>query len=217
MKTQNPIIGRFKGSAGGMTGCKVFDKNVLRAKAFEVSNPKTQAQTTQRDYFKSLSALVATFSEEQLRELFGQKPKSKSRRNALSQQLAEYYDINGVDKTIKYSDIITLGNARMMNFGTTSCTISSGTVSVELDAAVKANNDVKNYRFISAIVNETKGEIIMPVTNNKVETGTLSISAPSTWENTDTVHAIPLITNALYDASAIGGFIIKVRPEKPKK
>ena len=213
MKTQNPIIGRFKGSAGGMTGCKVFDKNVLRAKAFEVSNPKTQAQTTQRDYFKSLSALVATFSEEQLRALFAQKPKAMSRRNALSKQLAECYQVAGVDKTIKFSDINTLGNARVMDFGTTTCTISSGTVSVGLDAAVKANNDVKNNYFVAAIVNDTKGEIIMPDTNNKVETGTLSITAPSTWENTDTVHAIPLITDQTASFSGFGATSVSKRPK----
>ena len=39
MKVQNPIIGRARGSAGGMTFCKNYDKNVARAKAFEVSNP----------------------------------------------------------------------------------------------------------------------------------------------------------------------------------
>ena len=47
-KVQNPIIGRAKGSAGGMTFSKNYDKNVMRAKAFEVNNPNTQAQQTQR-------------------------------------------------------------------------------------------------------------------------------------------------------------------------
>ena len=79
MKTQNPWMGRMKGSAGSMTGCKVYDKNVMRAKAFEVNNPKTQAQQTERGFFAQLIAAVATLSDAQLRTLYPQKPKTKSR------------------------------------------------------------------------------------------------------------------------------------------
>jgi hypothetical protein len=110
MKVQNPIIGRARGSAGGMTFCKNYDKNVARAKAFEVANPKTAAQTTQRNYFKQLSALVATVTDEQLRTLFGQKPKAMSRRNALSAQLAPANTTADNVKSIDFSKIGAIGN-----------------------------------------------------------------------------------------------------------
>ena len=88
MKVQNPIIGRSRGSAGGMTFCKNYDKNVARAKAFEVSNPNTPAQQNQRTFFKGVSVVTSMFTPDELRTLFPQKPKAMSRRNALSKQIA---------------------------------------------------------------------------------------------------------------------------------
>ena len=87
MKMQSPWMGRVSGSAGQMTGCKMYDSNVMRAKAFEVANPNTQAQKTQRDFFTEVSKIVAGVSEAELRSLFGQLPKKMSRRNALSKQM----------------------------------------------------------------------------------------------------------------------------------
>lgn len=110
MKTQNPIIGRSKGSAGGMTFCKVYDKNVARAKAFEVSNPKTQAQQTERGFFAQLMGAVATVSEDQLRSIFPQKPKTKSRRNMLTTQLSSAFSVDGTTKSLDYSKIEQFGN-----------------------------------------------------------------------------------------------------------
>ena len=196
MKVQNPIIGRARGSAGGMTFCKNYDKNVARAKAFEVSNPKTQAQQTQRAFFAQLTALCSDFSDDQLRFLFPSKPKTMSRRNALSKQIAQSYAIDGTEKTIDYADIDTLGNAPVMDFGTTTCTIDRNSVTVALDNSVKTNQSIADFDFVAAIVNETKGKISLSGDNSTVSRGTLVLTVPSGWEETDTVHAIPLITNS---------------------
>lgn len=193
MKIQSPWMGRIKGSAGNMTGCKVYDKNVMRAKAFEVTNPNTQAQQTQRGFFAELTATCTDFSEELLRALFPQKPKTMSRRNAISKQIAESYAINGVVKSIDYEDITTLGNASVMDFGTTSCTNSSGTITVALDASVKANAQYADNYMGTIVWNETKGQFVAPDTNINVQTGELSFSAPAGWENADAIHAIPFI------------------------
>ncbi|MBO7182835.1 MAG: hypothetical protein J6V49_01735 [Bacteroidales bacterium] len=110
MKTQNPWIGRVKGSAGNMTGCKVYDKNVLRAKAFEVSNPNTASQQTQRNFFKQVSGIASTVSEEELRSLFGMKPKAMSRRNMLSKQIAAATAVVDGVKIVDFSKIEAIGN-----------------------------------------------------------------------------------------------------------
>lgn len=213
-KVQNPVIGRAKGSAGGMTFSKVYDKNVMRAKAFEVSNPKTAAQTDQRDYFKSVSAQVAGFTVDMLRALFPSKPKGISRRNAIFKQLAEYTQfVEGV-KTMKLADLKTIGNAPTMDFGTTTATISSGTITVGLDAAVKANTQVANLYFVAAVVNDTKQEISLDVTNALVSVGTLNITAPQGWEDTDTIHAIPLITDAIAAFTSFGTLSVSQRPAR---
>ena len=216
MKTQNPWMGRFKGSAGNMTGCKVYDKNVLRAKAFEVSNPNTTAQQTQRNFFKQLAGLVATFSDEQLRTLFGQKPKAMSRRNALSKQLAVSYVVVNGRKEIDYNDITTLGNAPTMDFGETQVSLSRGTIVVRLDNNVSNNTSLSDYHFIVALVNAKKGVIYMPCESASVNDGALTLSTPADWTDNDNVFAIPLVTNSTTQVAdkGFGSFIIKQRPEK---
>ncbi len=214
MKTQNPIIGRARGSAGGMTFCKVYDKNVARAKAFEVSNPNTPAQQVQRTYFRSLSALVASFTDEQLRTLFPSKPKAMSRRNALAKQLGASKTIDDGAKVIDYSDILTLGNASTFDFGTTTCAFSSGDIAVALDAAVVANTYYADNYFIAAVVNETKGDILLTVTSAKVSVGALTIDTPAGWETTDTIHAIPLITDSKAAVVGFGTINVNERPAR---
>ena len=112
MKTQNPWMGRARGSAGNMTSSKVYDKNVMRAKAFEVNNPKTAAQTNERNFFAEAQKVCQTVSEEQLHSLFGVKPKSKSRRNALLSQLLEAYSITNGVKDFDFSKLNSIGNGQ---------------------------------------------------------------------------------------------------------
>lgn len=206
MKVQNPIIGRARGSAGGMTFCKNYDKNVARAKAFEVSNPKTQAQQTQRAFFALLTALCSDFSDDQLRFLFPSKPKTMSRRNALSKQIALSYEINGTEKTIDYADIDTLGNAPVMDFGDTVCEVVDDAFKVTLDNSVKQNQSLGDFDFIVAMVNETKGEISLTTNYAAVSVGVLTPAIPTTWSLDDDVHAIPLITNSKNGAISTVGF-----------
>lgn len=217
MKVQNPIIGRARGSAGGMTFCKNYDKNVARAKAFEVSNPKTQAQQTQRAFFAALTALTMDFSDEQLRTLFPNKPKTMSRRNALSKQIAESYAVEGTEKTINYADIETLGNAPVMDFGVTTCEFEGPNIMVRLDDEVKANESLSDYDFIAAIVNETKGQIYLSANTADVGKGYVPYDIPSGWEITDSIHAIPLITNIKSDSGVQPGFGTMIIVRRPPR
>lgn len=217
MKTQNPWMGRFRGSAGNMTGCKVYDKNVLRAKAFEVSNPNTPAQQNQRTFFKEVSELTAMFSEEEMRTLFPAKPKAMSRRNALSKQLAEDNKTVEGQKVVDYANIDTLGNASTMDFGTTTCAYSGQNIAVGLDAGVIANTVYATNNFCAAIVNVTKGEIYMAPEAGVVGTGTLTITKPTSWETTDTIHAIPFILDsksAGMQTVSFGTLAVTKRPAK---
>lgn len=115
MKIQSPWMGRVRGSAGNMTGSKVYDKNVMRAKAFEVSNPNTQAQQTERSFFAEVSQCVSSVSEAELRSLFGVKPKGMSRRNALTKQVSEAYSIDGSSKTLDFSKLLSIGNGEKID------------------------------------------------------------------------------------------------------
>ena len=142
-------------------------------------------------------------------------PKGMGRRNALTRQFTEYYtDVNG-QKTMDLAQLMTVGNAPTMDFGTTTCAIATNKINVELDAAVKANTAVKNNYFMAVIINDTKNLVVFPITNNKVETGTLEIDLPNGWEDTDTVHAIPLITDATEAFTSLGTMGVTERPARP--
>lgn len=206
MKIQSPWMGRIKGSAGNMTGCKVYDKNVMRAKAFEVSNPNTAAQQTQRSFFASLVDLCSDFSEAQLRTLFPSKPKTMSRRNAITKQIAVSYEVDGTTKSIDFADIDTLGNAPVMDFGVTTCVASESAFVVTLDNSVKQNQELASNDFIVAMVNETKGEISLTASCAAVSVGKLTPAIPVTWSLDDKVHAIPLITESKGGKIALVGF-----------
>lgn len=215
MKVQNPWIGRMRGSAGGMTGCKVYDKNVMRAKAFEVANPNTPAQQTQREFFAEINELTKSFSKELLQTLFPQKPKSMSRRNALTKQIAESYSIDGTEKDVDYSDITTLGNAPVMDFGTTTAVFSNGQIAVNLDQSVSSNVVLGEYYFFVALVNETKGAISITTENGQVSDGSILAAIPTGWETTDTIHAIPFITDSKSAITSFGSMSVNERPARP--
>ena len=214
MKIQSPWMGRIKGSAGNMTGCKVYDKNVMRAKAFEVSNPRTTAQVTQRDFFAELTALCSDFTTEQLRCMFPQKPKAMSRRNMLTSQIAENYSVAGKTKSINFATIDTLGNAKVMDFGTTTCVYDTNKWNVTLDNSVKANTELADYYFIVALVNETQGKISLTTESALVSTGTLDLNNLSGWLSTDTVHAIPFVTNSKSAPASFGTLGVTKRPTR---
>lgn len=213
-KVQNPVIGRSKGSAGGMTFSKVYDKNVMKAKAFEVSNPNTIAQQKQRSYFKIVSALAAVFTVEQLRFLFPQRPKGISRRNGIFKQLAEFTQVVAGEKLPKLADLMSIGNAPTLDMGVTTCAISGGNINVGLDASLRANEELKDFYFCAAIVNDTQNLIVLSGDNAKVETGTLSVTLPDGWEDTDSVHAIPLITDTTEAFTSFGTLSVTKRPAR---
>ena len=214
MKIQSPWMGRIKGSAGNMTGCKVYDKNVMRAKAFEVSNPRTTAQVTQRDFFAKLTALCSDFTTEQLRCLFPQKPKAMSRRNMLTSQIAENYSVNGTTKSIDFSTIDTLGNAPVMDFYTTSFSVNQGSMGTTLDEQLETMPLYKDNYFFVAYVNETLGEIYIPPVFELVSNNAMSIPLPSGWEDNDTIHPIPFITDAKTAPTGFGTMSVMKRPPR---
>lgn len=212
MKIQSPWMGRIRGSAGQMTGCKVYDKNVLRAKAFEVTNPNTAAQQVQREFFASLTALCSDFSDELLRTLFPAKPKTMSRRNAITKQIAASNTMTGGEKVIDFAAIDTLGNASVMDFGLTSATISNGKLTVTLSQTVTANTIYADNYFFFIAINETKKEIVAPAQFNTVDNAEIEMTAPNGWLSTDSIHAIPFITGTKTAPSGFGTMGVIKRP-----
>lgn len=214
MKTQLPWINRAKGSAGGMTACKVYDKNVFRAKPYEVNNPKTQKQTTQRDFFKEVSALVATFTDEQLRTLYPNAPKGMSRRNALTKQLSEYFSVSGTTKSVDYANIDTLGNAKTMDFGEISLSVVDTSFVISINPNAITDQSLYDYKICLILIEETTGKIAFVTTDNAVDDYNYGAPVPAGWDTDNEIHGFPLITDSKVQLQEFGSFHIMRRPEK---
>lgn len=216
MKIQSPWMGRVRGSAGNMTGSKLYDKNVLRAKAFEVSNPNTAAQQTERNFFAQVADCCASVSEEQLRSLFGVKPKSMSRRNALTKQLSAAFTIDGTNKVLDFSKLPAIGNGEKINVP----------IYEYKDGNVVEYTEVSLSQFGSnASIDTNVVFVIFDSDENKI----IIFNSPSTLQESPTPYPIlyggPQIKNGfMYPTCAadgsnvyqrgFGSFIIKTRAEK---
>ena len=215
-KVQNPIIGRAKGSAGGMTFSKNSDQNVMRAKAFEVNNPKTQAQTTQRNFFKQVQQIAASVTPAQLRSLFGVKPKKMSRRNALTKQIAAAYSVDGTTKSVDFSKLLAIGNGEKV------------TTPIEIVQDSTTEGKVYNISMFGTKANENTTLILVGFdTDNKrihlintgltladIDNDTLSGGyGPMDFENGFVYATCPTNGKRVLN-QAYGSFIIKTRGEK---
>lgn len=161
MKGQFPWIGRSRGSAGGMTTSKINDKNVMRAKAFEVTNPKTAAQVMQRDFFKEVQEVCASVTEDQLRSLFGVKPKTMTRRNALSKQIAAAYTISNGVKSVDFSKLLAIGNGEKINVPIVPITNGVGDNNIEWNPNVYHKSNDEDTLLIYVIFDSTNNKIVV--------------------------------------------------------
>lgn len=216
MKTQNPWMGRMKGSAGSMTGCKVYDKNVMRAKAFEVSNPKTQSQQTERGFFALLIAAVATLSDAQLRTLYPQKPKTKSRRNMLTTQLSSAFSVDGTTKSLDFAEVLTIGNGPKTDAAMYHVTsVANETIKLEETAETLGLEAESQANFILVIFNATTSSIMMVNTAMSLVNQTVNLMEIGCSEG-DEVYFFPSVEAKGEDVylRGFGSFIIKTRAEK---
>lgn len=216
MKGQFPWIGRSRGSAGGMTTSKINDKNVMRAKAFEVTNPKTAAQVMQRDFFKQVQEVCASVTEDQLRSLFGVKPKTMTRRNALSKQIAAAYTITDGVKSVDFSKLLTIGNGEKVDVNIYHTSYSEGgdIFRYEYDKLNVPNQDETNLIFV--IFNATRKQIFIINTDVTADDDVTMDSIQIPFGTTDDCYVYPTCAVSGGDVSSkgFGSFIIKTRPEK---
>lgn len=194
MKGQFPWIGRSCGSAGGMTTSKINDKNVMRAKAFEVTNPNTPAQKTQRDFFKEVQKLSAQFSQEELRWLFPQKPKSMSRRNALSKQLAEAYTKDNTGKYFSISRLKKIGDAKPISINNFQVTEEDDTLTISWVSGLQSDRSFLYNNVAALTYNSVTKQMKIIFKNSKFVTDAIDIFEEGEW-NPDNEYYIYLIVS----------------------
>lgn len=215
-KVQNPIIGRARASAGGMTFTKNYDKNVMRSKPFEVKNPKTAAQVKQRDFFKQVQGIVATVSDEQLRSLFGDMPKAMSRRNALSKQVAAAYSMNGNSKVVDFSKLGAIGNGEKVTTPIVQFTNGTSTDLTTITAAMLNVNDNQNPNFILVAFDTVNNGIFVVNTQDALEDSETTADVVTQFDANFTGYAYVTCATSGEDVylRGFGSFIIKTRAVK---
>lgn len=216
MKTQNPWMGRARGSAGNMTSSKIYDKNVMRAKAFEVSNPNTTAQQSERGFFRQVMDCCASVSDEQLRSLFGVKPKSMARRNALTQQLTAAFSVVDGEKTLDFSKLEAIGNGKKVTTPIVHY-VDGGT---EDDTTITKDmlgvSASQNPNLLLVVFNSDTNKIEIYNSSAKVEDEVVTDNVVGS--ESDLLNGYAYVTccatgDDVYDRG-FGSFIIKTRPEK---
>lgn len=84
--TQNPIIGRAKGQAGGMVFTTLNGKNIMKAKTHEYRDANTAVQSANRLFHKSIVRMAASLKTV-ARSLFLTQPTDMPAFSKLVQQL----------------------------------------------------------------------------------------------------------------------------------
>lgn len=216
MKTQNPWMGRARGSAGNMTSSKVYDKNVMRAKAFEVNNPKTAAQTNERNFFAECQALSQTLSEEQLRTLFGVKPKSKSRRNALLTQLLSNYDFAEETKIFTFGKNSFFGNGPKVNTPVIEMGTPGETYGEDYTVEMFGSNAKATSSVFLVGINTTQKSLFVLDLDMNIERCMNGYNLSVYFDENDEVSFYPTIevNGKALDRPAYGSFSIKTHVDK---
>ena len=216
MKVQSPWMGRVKGSAGNMTGCKMYSSNVMRAKAFEVANPKSAAQTTQRDFFAEVSQVVSSVTDAELRTLFPQLPKKMARRNMLNKQIAAANTVEGAVKSVDFSKLNKIGNGPEINVAMYHVSsVAAGTYTLEETADTLGIAADSQANLVILLFNVTTNSISILNTNLTVANQDFNAVAAGCAVG-DEVYFFPSVSVKGDNVSLrnFGSFIIKTRAEK---
>lgn len=207
-------MGRAKGSAGGMTASKVYDKNVLKAKAFEVNNPNTAAQQNQRNFFKEVSDLVNQLTEEQCRFLCPKAPKGMSRRNFLSKQLASFVTTSSGQKVVDLMNVNTLGNAKEVEMMDVSFVSEGETGYFEFDETSDYAVRNSNYYPTFLLTTSKTRQILLINSTKKFSEGVSQEIDISMFPTTQSYNVICFNTKSTTPLTGFGTMIAAERPKK---
>lgn len=105
-KAQNPLTGQMSGSMGNFVTTRLGNVNIVRAKAFEPRDAKTEAQVKQRDGFKLIVDLFPALGSIPA-EGFVQQPANASVYTAfIAANIPEAIDKSGETVVIDYKKLV---------------------------------------------------------------------------------------------------------------
>ena len=133
-KIKQGILGGFKGKVGTVIGSSWNGIAYMRGLPQSQKDPKTAAQSAQRDFFREVQDLVGQLSYKQLVFLFPESVQGMSRRNLLVKQLSTDPLVAEGSKHADLADITSLGNAPTADLPDVSIVASRSAVTISWDA-----------------------------------------------------------------------------------
>ena len=218
-KIKQGILGGFRGKVGTVIGASWNGISYMKGRPQSVRNPRTDAQTQQRNFFKELQGLVSQLSDEQLISLFPSVTRGMTRRNMLTRQLAAAAAVVDDVKTVDLSTLEGIGNGERIDSPMLECLVTdtNGVLDIfaEPEVAVAIGKPAE-ANFIAVAYNITQKRI--GIFNTEVTDPSMGVEIPvGNWgEVGDSVRFY--LTYAAKGENVylrgFGSFIIKTRAEK---
>ncbi|MCQ2320632.1 MAG: DUF6266 family protein [Bacteroidales bacterium] len=217
------ILGGFSGKVGTVIGSSWKGISYMKGRAQSVKNPKTAAQTMQRNYFKQLAALAAQLSDDQIHALFPRSVKGMTPRNLLLRQLDACAVISDDVKSVDLSLLEGIGNGDKINSPMLEKQIEDcGDIGLPMLSVVLTADELAAIgkpdaaNFILVAYNTTKSEITIINTDLASAEYDTPILTPKSWEVGDVVRGYLTYAASGEDVSmrGFGSFIIKTRTVK---
>lgn len=219
-KIKQGILGGFKGKVGTVIGASWNGISYMRGIAQSVKNPKTAAQTKQRDFFKEVLDIAGQFSNEQMNFLFPNTPSGMTRQNVLVKQLTAVAADDGDTKSVDLGNINSLGNAATADMPDVTIAASGENLTVSWDGAGDFRAEHGDEYPTIFVANVTKKKVYL--VNSTVAIGTsgaqsFNVGLAAYGEATDTFSGFMMTTGSKIALVGFGTMIVTKRPARPKK
>ena len=217
------ILGGFNGKVGTVVGASWKGIAYMRGQAQSVRNPKTAAQVMQRNFFAQLTSLASQLSDDQLRSLFPQSVKGKTRRNLLQRQLSACAVTADGEKSIDLTQLEGIGNGEKINSPMLTTEIAemgpptAPTIGILIEYdTLRTIEKPADANYIVVAYNITKGRIGVFQTPYTGTDFNIDVDVKGWGDIGDTVRFYITYAASGENVSmrGFGSFIIKTRAEK---
>ena len=217
------ILGGFNGKVGTVVGASWKGIAYMRGQAQSVRNPKTAAQVMQRNFFAQLTSLASQLSDDQLRSLFPQSVKGKTRRNLLQRQLSACAVTADGVKSIDLTQLEGIGNGEKINSPMLTTEIAemgpptAPTIGILIEYdTLRTIEKPADANYIVVAYNITKGRIGVFQTPYTGTDFNIDVDVKGWGDIGDTVRFYITYAASGENVSmrGFGSFIIKTRAEK---
>ena len=217
------ILGGFNGKVGTVVGASWKGIAYMRGQAQSVRNPKTAAQVMQRNFYAQLTSLASQLSDDQLRSLFPQSVKGKTRRNLLQRQLSACAVTADGVKSIDLTQLEGIGNGEKINTPMLTTEIAemgpptAPTIGILIEYdTLRTIEKPADANYIVVAYNITKGRIGVFQTPYTGTDFNIDVDVKGWGDIGDTVRFYITYAASGENVSmrGFGSFIIKTRAEK---